>query len=61
MSTETDAIAIAEFLLGLAPKLVELWRTGVSRDAVLVGLDAVLAAARAKTDADLAAKPRNDA
>lgn len=49
---------LLDFALALAsalPKLVELFQHG-GRDAVLVALDAGLATARAKNDADLAAK-----
>lgn len=54
------ALQFLEALLAAGPKLFELFRRAGSRDAFLVALDTTLATARAKSDADLARKHRQD-
>lgn len=50
------ALEFLEALLAAGPKLFELFRAAGSKDGFLTALDATLATARAKTDADLARK-----
>jgi hypothetical protein len=50
------ALEFLEALLAAGPRLFELFRSLDSRDAFLATLDATLATARAKTDADLSRK-----
>ncbi len=58
MSPEQIAIEVGELLLAAGPKIAELVQTIGGRDAFLAALDTALAVARAKTDADIAAKHR---
>lgn len=50
------AMGFLRALLEAGPRLFELFRLAGSRDGFLTALDAALATARAKTDADLARK-----
>jgi hypothetical protein len=60
MTPEQIALKMAaEFLgalLAAAPRLFEIFRAAGGRDGLLTALDATLATARSKADADLAAK-----
>lgn len=51
--------AFFSVLVEVLPKLFELFEKG-GRDAVLTALDTALVVARAKTDADLLAKHKDD-
>lgn len=50
------AVEFVGALMGAAPKLFELFTHTGGKDAFIVAVDAMLATARAKTDADLTAK-----
>jgi len=58
MSPTAIAMDFLEAVIAAVPKLFELFRTMGSRDGFLAALDSTLAVARARTDADLAAKHR---
>jgi hypothetical protein len=58
MSPEQVVIEVGKLLLAAGPKIAELVQHIGGRDAFLAALDTALAVARAKTDADLAAKHR---
>ena len=58
MSPEQVVIEVGKLLLAAGPKIAELVQHVGGRDAFLAALDTALAVARAKTDADLAAKHR---
>lgn len=59
MGAEKILVEFGLLLASAIPKLIELFKHG-GRDGVLVALDAALVAARAKNDADLATKHRDD-
>lgn len=59
MDAAQAIVEVGEVIVAAIPKIIELFKHG-GRDAVLTALDAGLAGARAKTDADLEAKHHGD-